>query len=65
MPAVSQAQRTAMAIAEHHPDQLYERNKGMLKMNQGQLHDFAATREKGLPARAPQQQQKRRRYYGE
>ena len=46
MPAVSPKQRIAMAIAEHQPDKLYDRNKGMLQMSQGQLHDFAPT--KGL-----------------
>ena len=51
MPAKSKAQREAMAIAEHHPEELYGRNKGLLKMSKGQLHDFAATKEKGLPAR--------------
>lgn len=51
MPAVSKAQRTAMAIAEHHPEQLYERNKGLANMTHAQLHDFAATSEKHLPAR--------------
>jgi hypothetical protein len=49
MPARSKAQRIAMAIAEHHPDQLYARNKGLTQMSQSQLHDFAATKEKGLP----------------
>ena len=38
-----------MAIAEHHPDELYARNKGLLGMTHEQLHDFAATPEKGLP----------------
>lgn len=49
MPAESKAQRTAMAIAEHDPGALYGRNRGMLKMTHKQLHDFAATKEKGLP----------------
>ena len=49
MPAKSKAQRVAMAIAEHHPDQLYARNAGLSKMTQSQLHDFASTKEKGLP----------------
>jgi hypothetical protein len=40
-----------MAIAEHEPEKLYERNKGMLKMTHAQLHDFAATKRKGLPAK--------------
>ena len=52
MPATSKAQRQAMAIAEHHPGELYARNKGMAKMTHGQLHDFAATSEKHLPERA-------------
>jgi hypothetical protein len=49
MPAVSRAMRRAMAIAEHHPDELYARNRGMLSMTHQQLHDFASTPEKGLP----------------
>lgn len=38
-----------MAIAEHKPGEVYTRNRGVLKMSHRQLHDFAATREKGLP----------------
>lgn len=49
MPAKSKKMRQAMSIAEHHPEKLYSRNKGMLKMSHGQLHDFASTPEKGLP----------------
>jgi hypothetical protein len=49
MPADSKAQRIAMAIAEHHPEDLNEKNKGLLKMTHKQLHDFASTPEKGLP----------------
>jgi len=52
MPSTSKAQRRATAIAEHHPEQLHARNRGMLKMTQRQLHDFASTREKGLPKHA-------------
>ena len=51
MPAESVAQRQAMAIALHHPEQLYERNKGLKEMTQKQLHEFASTPEKGLPER--------------
>lgn len=46
MPAVSEAQRRVMAIAEHHPTKLYKKNRGLLKMSKSQLHDFAST--KGL-----------------
>lgn len=49
MPATSKAQRTAMSIAEHHPEDLYARNRGLLGMSNSQLHDFASTPEKGLP----------------
>ena len=49
MPATSTAQRRLMAIAEHHPDQLYAANRGVLKMSHQQLHDFAAVKEKGMP----------------
>ncbi len=49
MPAESQAQQAVMAIAEHEPEKLYPRNKGLLKMSHKQLHDFAATKKTGLP----------------
>lgn len=49
MPAKSKAQREAMAIAEHTPSKLYARNKGLKKMSKSQLHDFASTKERGLP----------------
>lgn len=51
MPALSKKQRRAMAIAERHPDQLFGRDKNLLKMSHKQLHDFAATSESGLPSR--------------
>ena len=48
-PAVSKKQRRAMAIAEHHPEELYSGNKGLADMTHKQLHEFASTKEKGLP----------------
>ena len=48
MPAKSKAQRQAMAIAEHHPSESYY--PSMTKMSKSQLHDFAATKEGGLPS---------------
>ena len=51
MPAESKKQRRLMAIAEHEPSKVYSRNKGVLKMSKAQLHDFAKTEEKGLPAK--------------
>lgn len=49
MPAESVKERKAMAIAEHHPEELYKRNRSLLNMTHKQLHEFAATPEKGLP----------------
>ena len=46
MPAKSAAQQKLMAIAEHNPSAVKKENRGVLKMNHSQLHDFAAT--KGL-----------------
>ena len=46
---VSKAQRRAAAIAEHHPEMLYHKNKGFLDMTQAELHKVASTKEKGLP----------------
>jgi hypothetical protein len=48
MPSVSKSQRRLMAIAEHHPDMVQGKNKGVLSMSHQQLHDFASTKEKGL-----------------
>lgn len=53
MPAKSKAQQQAMAIAEHAPEKLNPANRGLLKMTHSQLHDFAATKRKGLPEYAP------------
>ncbi|MDE1940682.1 MAG: DUF3008 family protein [Patescibacteria group bacterium] len=51
MPARSQAQRRLMAMAEHTPlYQLHGQARKMKKsMSHQQLHDFASTKEKGLP----------------
>jgi len=49
MPAPSVAMRIATAIAEHHPEKLYKRNRGLLKMTHKQQHEFASTKESGLP----------------
>lgn len=49
MPAKSKAQAVAARIAEHHPEKLYPRNKGLAAMSMKQLHEFAATRTKHLP----------------
>ena len=38
-----------MAIAEHSPGKLWKENKGLAKMSKNALHDFAKTKEKGLP----------------
>jgi len=52
MPAVSQKQQIAMAIAEHSPSKLNKKNRGLLSMSHQQLHDFAATPRSDLPVKA-------------
>lgn len=52
MPAKSKDQQIAMAIAEHQPDKLYARNKGLKKMSHEDLHDFASTKRRDLPKKA-------------
>jgi hypothetical protein len=43
-PSVSGAQRRLMALAEHHPEKLYKRNKHIATdLSKSQLHDFAST----------------------
>lgn len=59
MPAKSNAQRIAIAIAEHDPGKLNPANKGLLSMKQSDMHDFASTPSKGLP------QHVGRKYYGD
>ena len=49
MPAVSKKQRRLMALAEHNPKKVKGKNRGVLKMTKKQLHEFASTKEKGLP----------------
>lgn len=51
MPAVSKSQGIAAAIAKHHPEKLYGRNRGMLKMSGEELGKYAGTPRKGLPKR--------------
>ena len=43
MPAVNEKQRELMAIAEHHPEKLQKKNRGVLSMNHKQLHEFASS----------------------
>jgi len=61
MPAKSKKQRRAMAIAKHHPSKLYKRNKAMKKMSKKQLHEFAASKEKGLPRKKKKKRKRKKR----
>lgn len=49
MPALSIKQRRLMAMAEHNPSAISDKNKSVLSMSKDDLHDFASTPEKGLP----------------
>lgn len=51
MPAVSVAQRKYFGWLEHAPDAAGARKKS--GMSHDQMHDFAATKDAGLPARVP------------
>ena len=59
MPAKSKKQREAMAIAEHNPGKLYDKNKGLKKMSKKQLHDFAVTPEDDLPVKVKKKKGKK------
>ena len=61
MPAKSEAQQQVMAIAEHNPSKLYAKNRGLLKMNRSQLHDFASTKHEGLPKKVKRRRPSRSR----
>ena len=52
MPARSHNQAVAARIAEHEPEKLYKRNRGLLKMERKSLHHYAATPDKRLPKRS-------------
>ena len=61
MPAKSKKQRRAMSIAKHKPSKLYKRNKAMLKMTKAKLHEYAKTKEKGLPRKKKKKKIRRKR----
>jgi hypothetical protein len=58
MPAKSKKQAIMMAIAEHAPGELFERNKAVLDMPKKSMHDFATTPRKGLPYSAKKKKRK-------
>jgi len=64
MPAKSVKQRRLMAIAEHHPEKLYKKNKGVAKMSKKELHEYATTSEKGLPNHRKENERERRKMLG-
>jgi len=49
MPAKSLAQQRLFAIAEHEPSKLNSENKSLGRLSKDKLHEFAATKTKGLP----------------
>ena len=49
MPAPSQAMQQAAAIALHHPEKLYRRNRSLKRMSDEQLREYASTKHEGLP----------------
>lgn len=61
MPAKSQKQRAAVAIAEHAPGKLFKRNRAMLSMSKTQMYDYASMPSKSLPKRAKASTDRRRK----
>jgi hypothetical protein len=53
-----------MGLAEHHPEQVSAKNRGVLQMTHQQLHDFASTKEKGLPHHVKKPKRKGNAFYG-
>jgi hypothetical protein len=51
MPSVSVRQRRFFGWVEHHPDEARAEGKYPAGMTQDQMHDFAVTKESGLPQR--------------
>ena len=49
MPSESKSQQRLFAVAEHSPSALYAENKDLADLPHKTLHDFAATKTKGLP----------------
>jgi len=62
MPAVSKKQRRLMAIAEHNPEEVYKKNRGVLGMSMKQLGEYASTSERSLPAEAKKNRKKFKAY---
>jgi hypothetical protein len=60
MPAKSKAQQRLFAIAKHHPEQLYARNKAVAQAPASVKEEFASTKVKGKP-----QHVKRQNRYGQ
>jgi len=58
MPAKSKKQQQLMAIAEHSPEKVSAKNKGVLKMTHTQQHDYAATDTAGLPVQVKKETKK-------
>ena len=44
MPAISEKQRKAAAIAKHSPSKLFKRNRGLLSMSKTKLSHFTKKR---------------------
>ena len=55
----SEKQRRMMAIAEHSPEKLYSKNRGVLKMSKSQLSDFSHKKGTGGAGASPCKYMKR------
>ena len=46
MPSKTEKQAIMFRIAKHHPEKLYKKNRGVLKMSKKQLSEFEHTKKK-------------------
>lgn len=53
MPAISKSQQRLAAMALHAPEKIRKENVGIKKMAKSDLREFAETKRKGLPKKAP------------
>lgn len=49
MASTSKKQQMMFAIAEHEPEKLHKRNRGVLGMKKSEMHKFSSTKRKNLP----------------
>uniref|UniRef100_A0A6M3K5L8 DUF3008 domain-containing protein n=1 Tax=viral metagenome TaxID=1070528 RepID=A0A6M3K5L8_9ZZZZ len=60
LPAKSKSQQRLMAMAKHSPSKIKKKNRGVLKMTDKQLSEYAKTKTKDLPKKVSSKRKKKR-----